>query len=167
VTRIAENLGDAKVRQDHVPVLVEHHIGGFDVPVGHAMAVSVRECRGYVFGDANRFWQRHDLILGSQLLQLGVQGVAVDTLHDDVKVYAVGRVKVVRLHDVGVTELSARFGFALEPGQKVLVFGEEGVQELDGDVPIQRGLIGLVDFGHGASPDQFHDLIFAECFSDE
>src|SRR5262249_36007170 len=36
---------------------------------------------------------------------------------------------------------------------------EEGVEDLDGDVAVEGGLVGLIDLGHAAAPDPFEDAV--------
>ena len=56
-------------------------------------------------------------------------------------------------------ELCDRAGFPLEPLDKVLVLVVLLVQDLQGDIALEQGVMGSVHPGHPAVTDQFLQLV--------
>ena len=56
-------------------------------------------------------------------------------------------------------------GFALEAGDKFGVFSEEGVDDFDGNVAIERGLERFVHFSHTPAPQSGYNFKFANRLS--
>jgi hypothetical protein len=68
------------VDQNRFPRFAEHHVAGFDVEVGHALAVEVVERGGDLCADGG------DLVEGERsLVQTGSERLASDQLHDEVR----------------------------------------------------------------------------------
>ncbi len=82
-------------------------------------------------------------------------------LHDDEE-QAVDAAEVEDANDVRMVELGQGPGLAVE------ALGEGGVrahrcgQHLDGDLPVQRGLLGQPDFAHAAAADQVAELVIGQ-----
>jgi hypothetical protein len=74
--------------------------------------------------------------------------LAFDQLHDDGVLF-----EAVDLGDVGMVERGQDSRFALKALHAGSVLGEGGRKDLDGDITIQLGIAGAVDFAHAASAD--------------
>jgi hypothetical protein len=61
-----------------------------------------------------------------------------------------------------VVERRERLGLAREPAQTLRITGEEIGQDLDGDVAIEPGIAGSIDFAHPASTEWRDEFIGAE-----
>jgi hypothetical protein len=73
--------------------------------------------------------------------------------------------KVVDGDDVRVVELGDNACLTLKARQKVGVFHKGRMHHLDGDVAIQRRVVGLVDRGHTSLAQLFDDAIRAYVFA--
>jgi hypothetical protein len=62
-------------------------------------------------------------------------------------------------------ERSYGLGFALEAGQSLRVSGDFGRQNLDGDVTVQAGIAGAVDFSHSACSDRRDDFVGSQAIA--
>src|SRR2546427_9437797 len=89
------------------------------------------------------------------------EGPAFDELQDQVG-DSVLLPEVEYVEDVRVLEPGNRPRLLLETLAVHLVLGEEVWQDLDRDVAIQGGVMGLVDGCHPAAPDASHDAVLAE-----
>src|SRR5574341_1510286 len=56
--------------------------------------------------------------------------------------------------------------FMLEAGFEVGVFAKRGMQGFERHITIQRGMITLIDRGHAALAELFHDPVWADVFTD-
>jgi hypothetical protein len=54
---------------------------------------------------------------------------------------------------------------ALETGQEAGISGEGWVQDFDGHVAIERGVVSPEDGGHSALPELFHNAVWADQFT--
>src|SRR5262249_39272867 len=95
-----------------------------------------------------------------QLVQHLVQSQARDELHD-VVVQAVLRADAEDRDDVGVVQAGGRLRLPLEP-LALAVVKEELRQHLQGDVPAQGDLLGLIDDAHAAPADLAQDAVVAQ-----
>ena len=96
-----------------------------------------------------------------QLIQHGVEPLALDELHDVVRrlfllAHAEDR------HDVGVVQLGRGPGFALEPASLLGVSKRLRGQDLERHVAAQRDLLGLVDDAHSAPAHLAKDAVVAQ-----
>ena len=93
----------------------------------------------------------------------GIEALALDELH-----HVVGRFVLLAdaedRHDVGMVQLGGGPGLALEPPPLLDVSERLRGQDLEGDVPAERDLLGLVDDPHAAAADLAEDAIVAELF---
>jgi hypothetical protein len=70
-------------------------------------------------------------------------------------------IEVEDLDDVGVTERGHDARLTAKTNDEALIVGEKGVQDLDGDPPVELDLLPLIDLGHAAVTYMFKDLISA------
>ena len=100
------------------------------------------------------------MVLLIQFSQARLEAGAGDELHHHV-IGFIFCVKVVHSDDVGVAEHGGDFCLSLEAGQKVILGGQEGMQNFDGYVAIQAWLVCLVDLGHTTSTQVPDNAILA------
>lgn len=106
----------------------------------------------------------HHLVLGQRILPyLRVERRPRHQLHDEV-VGALVLPDVVDGADAGMIELRAGEGLLAEPAAGGRVGQRAGVEQLDGDVALEAGIVGPVDHTHPACPDLFDKLIGPEPF---
>ena len=113
------------------------------------------------FGGAGASRGAGPLAEGLQLAEHHVQRLSLDELHgveDDPAILA----DLVDRHDVGVVQPGRGPRLAAEPLQAPGVAGDRVGQDLQGDVPAQRQLLGLVDDAHAAAADLAEDAVVAD-----
>lgn len=69
--------------------------------------------------------------------------------------------EVVDADDVGVVQACGVLGFTPEPGNKRLIAGKLGVQDLYGDAPTKGDVFCSEDVSHAASGEVAGDLVAA------
>ena len=67
--------------------------------------------------------------------------------------------EVVYLEDIGMVEPCDGLGFLGKPVRKGRVIGESGGQHLDGNVPVQRRVVGLEHGSHAAASQFLDNLV--------
>jgi hypothetical protein len=150
--------GEAEVEDAGAAVGVDDDVVGFEVAVDDAAAVGGGEAPtgGEEHGD--------DLAPGVRASQPLAEREALDELHGDEDLVAVGA-DVEEGDDVGVRELGHGLGLAQEAGAAevlLLAAGEARVQELDGDLAVELGVIGGIDHAHAAGAEAAEDDEAAE-----
>ena len=90
--------------------------------------------------------------------QARLERVALDVFHHQVGL-PVFLGEVVDRHDVGVLETGDGFGLALESLLEVRVLQKDRMQNLDGDIAIEGGVIRLVDRRHTALAELLDDPV--------
>ncbi len=86
------------------------------------------------------------------LHQAGEAGAA-HVLHHQERGAAVGLAEVDHRDDVGVVQTARGAGLVVEPARDPRIGGERGVQDLDRDRPVERGLVGGEHHPHAAVAD--------------
>jgi hypothetical protein len=152
--------GEAEVEHLDPSVGGEHHVGGFQVPVGDAACMSSGKGVGERDGDVEELLQAHP-DLGDPALQ----ALAVDQLHGD-EARAAGFLDRVDRDDVGVVERRYRLGLALEAPQPVGVVRHIGWQDLECNAPPQSLVLGGVDRTHAAFTQLAENSVVRECLAD-
>ena len=116
----------------------------------------VRECQAA--RDLDR--QTNGLAHGQRAVPVDalLERVAGQVLHDDVG-EPVDLADVVDRHDVRVGELREGLGLADEQLAQALIAGGLRVQDLDGDVTVERLVAGEVDLGGSAHPERLQDAV--------
>ena len=99
-------------------------------------------------------WQR-------ALLQAIGEDLALEQLHhQEVRVALVPDVE--ERADVGVIQGGDRLGLALEALAALLVLGEGGGEDLDGDAAVEAGVLPPPDLAHSAGADRRQELVRPE-----
>jgi len=93
------------------------------------------------------------------------QRLALEELHDEERP-AVLLVDVEDAADVRMGQRGCRTGLPLQPLERLGVVREVLRQELQGDVPAEAQVLGLIDDAHSASPDPFEDAVVGDGFPD-
>ena len=74
-------------------------------------------------------------------------------------------VQLVDGGDAGMAQTRERDRFTAEALEDVRV-AQFGIEDLDGDVAVERLVDGLVDRSHASAPEAIDDAVFAEGFSE-
>mmetsp|Transcript_33438 Transcript_33438/g.54237 ORF Transcript_33438/g.54237 Transcript_33438/m.54237 type:complete len:285 (-) Transcript_33438:93-947(-) len=143
--------GDAEVHQLEAAVdAVQHHVGGLDVAVDHALAVRIGQRAGQAYADLHHLAHRQQLAGPGEHAEVAAESV----FEGDPGIAAV-LAGVHHMQDVRVVESARSAGLAHEALTHVgEVLGRELAaqrQALDGDLPAGGALRGLVDDGHRAT----------------
>ncbi len=96
------------------------------------------------------------------MLELFGKGPTLEQLHYDVESSVAQASRKEHAHQVRVVERNGEPGLPLESKDRLLVAGKLGLQDLDGDVTADRGLMGPVDGAHAASADLLIDAKLLE-----
>ena len=148
--------GDAEIRDVHVAVGVDEDVRGLHVAMDDAAVVGDLERLRGLRRDPQRLaqWQR------SPVAQQCLDRRAVDEAHHD-EIQARGRIDtdVEDRHDPIVVERRGMLCLAPEATDEVGVLGVGRSQDLDGDVAVEKSVMGAVDHGHPAVTNSFEDLV--------
>ncbi len=156
------DLGDAKVCEDNPPIAVEHQVSGLHITVDHAAGVCIGQRLGCSAQNTQRFLERKPVFAVAG--QVIFERLPIDQFHDHVIAFAVVIIlKIVDLHDIGVTQPGNVTGLALEPIFEFGIIRQERMEQFNGNKPIKTGLVCLVNFRHTTTAQAFNDVIFAEC----
>ncbi len=154
--RAGSHLRAAEVDQLGRPVGQDHDLARLQVAVDDVLAVGVLE-------RAAELGHRREAVLEGQapVGRDAAQVPALEQLHDGVK-QVTFFADVVDRDDVRVTQAGRRLGLREEPGLEL--FGDLAVRRdhLDGDEPVQAGVLGLVDRPHVAAADAVDDVVLAD-----
>ena len=149
-------LRQPEVEDLHPPVVRDHDVGGFEVPVDDAPIVSRREGVGHGNTDLEDSGQRHALV-GADLIETP----AFDELHRQ-EVDAAVFLNREQGHDVWVIEPGDGLRLALEPRETLRISGCFGGQDLQGDIAFEPGVAGAVDLAHAPLAEQIDDLVVSQ-----
>jgi|GEM_PF-2811311 len=86
------------------------------------------------------------------------QGLPFQQLHDEIRQALMGP-DVVDCQDVRMVQRARRARFEFEATQTVHVAGQIGREDLDGDVPPETGVEGLVDLSHTSRANRGEDAV--------
>ena len=149
-----ERAGDPEVGHLGLPVPVQDHVLRLDVAVDEPVVVREREAAGDLDRELERAANRHRPALVETLLQR----LAVDELEDD-ELPPVLLAAVDDRDDVRVRELCDGARLAAEALHILVVSRVVLMQDLQRDVPLEQGVVRLVDAGHAARADELLDLV--------
>ncbi len=128
---------------------------GLYVPVNDPFAMGVGEGARHVDQDRSCLSASKRTTVPNEL----AEGRSMDVLHDERKTVFVQGLDVVDLHDVGVLELAYQPRFAQQAGERLVVGGRGGSQDLDGHRPIELAVPCQVHDGHAAATELSLDLV--------
>ena len=152
---IAE-LRDAEVRELDRPVACDEHVVRLEVTVGDPVLVGERHRVQQLFHDGGGLRRRQLAVL-----QDVAQGGSPDELHDDDRALVVDG-SVVHGDDAGVVQTGRRPRFAHEAATvlqtQVVAAGGREQGLLDGDLPIEGGVVPQPHDRHGAASQHAADL---------
>src|SRR5262249_28856018 len=94
-----------------------------------------------------------------------LQHHAIQELHGDESL-ATLLADVVNRTDVGVIQRRSGLRLPLEPGKHLRVAGYFWREELQGDEPMQAGVLGFIDHTHAASAELLQDAVMRDGLAD-
>ncbi len=161
-----DNSGDAEIGQDNLSLLVNHHIGRFEIAMDHLTGVGI--INGAAKGDKNagNFFETVRLARFLTRLEFIFERRAIYKLHSH-KGDVVFAVKIKGLNNVRMAQLANGQSLSLKASHKILFFDHMAVQHFDADVAVQARLKSLVNLGHPAAPQASHNSILTERFADQ
>ncbi len=157
-----QHAGDAEVEHLHdigvAGLRDQDDVLGLQVAVHHALRVGLTHAVADLRHDVERAVHRERAVA----LEHVQQRSPAQELHDDVEA-AVGQLPgQEHPHHVGMVERGRDAGLAFEAPHGVAVVGQLGVEDLDGDVAVERGLPRAVHRSHPAGPDLLLELELVE-----
>ncbi len=142
-------LGDPEVEHLHEGLAVDvdqEHVVRLDVAVDDAEAVRLAERARRLDEDLGRVLQAERADALDPLAEL----LAFEELHHDVRDLLAGQAVVEDLNDVRALDLGCGGGLAAEAGDGRGRLDELGRHELDGDLGVERGVLGRPNAAHAA-----------------
>jgi hypothetical protein len=148
--------GDAEIAQQAVALAVDQNIAGLHIAMNHALRM------GIVQGGADLSEDGADLGKGQGLppQEFG-QGSPLNVAHHDIGV-AIAFAVVMHGQDAGMLQAGDDSGFALEAVDEIRIACVMTGEDLQSDVAIHAGLVGLVYSRHAALAQRFDDPILTE-----
>jgi hypothetical protein len=144
----------SEIQDAHVALPVDHHVGGFQVAVEHAVIVRGGQARAELARDLKRLVGGQAADASEQRRQL----FSLDELHGE-ELLAVNFANVVNAADVAMRDLPRHSHFPVKASQRRAVARERFRQKLERDRLAQLEIIGAVDFAHSAATNQSDDAI--------
>ncbi len=139
---------DAKITEEEVAVVVDEHVGRFDVAVHDAGPVGNGQCRAHVGDHAGGLVDRQAAVGDALLERAGEQA------HHQACRPRFAPV-VVQRHDVRVFEVGHEVGLGFKPADELWPVGQLGTDHLDGHRTADRRLAATVDHREGSLADAF------------
>ena len=156
VLRVGERTGETEIGELHDAVGRDEDVLGLEVAVDDPFRVRVLEGRERLADDVGRLRGREPPARVQEL----ADRPSADVLHDHV-VDAVDRPPVVHRHDVRMVEGGGRAGFAAEPFDEAGVARQRTVEDLDGDLAREDGVVRAEDLAHAPGGDPLQHVIAA------
>ena len=146
--------GEPEVREAHLALPVQHHVGGLQVAVQQALRVRGRQPLGDLAADVGRLVEGEAADAPQQRRQV----LAVHELHRE-EVLSFRLADVPHAADRGVRHLPRRAHLRVEPLEPVRVAFEGARQELEGDRLLELQVVRAIDLAHSAPAEQPHDPV--------
>ena len=131
----------------------QHQIGGFDVAVNDAPAVSRFQTLGGLRGDVD-----HLVELERAIADFVLDGAARDEGHGE-EGLSLGLIDFIDGANVGMVECRRGLGFAQEAFLGFGVFNDVGAEKLQRDRTLKLGVEGFVNDTHATFAEFFGDLV--------
>ena len=147
-------LGDAKIGEVGVALLIEQDVGGFQVAMDDAFPMSSLQGGGDLI-DQSR--SRICLPMGI-IFKRSCQTAASHQAHDQVSAVRIAPV-VVQRYDVDVLQLGDQLRFAFEAADEVRLVGILGQDDFDRHLTVDQRLVGAVDRAVGAFAELLQQII--------
>ena len=149
-----QETGNAKISHLNGSVLQKHDVLRLNIPVDDPLFMGALQCHQDLAG------KMHCLLPtdGALLLDILLQGDAINELHDDI-LNLVAEADIINLHNIGVIEHRNRLGFIAEAAEEIAVVGELFLEDLNGNPAVLHAVIGLIHIGHAPHADQLVDFI--------
>jgi hypothetical protein len=141
----------------HATVRRHHDVGRLQVAVNDSLLVRGLERSCDAVGNRNRLVHR-DRSPGEPR----IESLALDVFQDQV-LLAVGLLEAVDAGDIRMRECRERLCLALEARQAIGIVGQRVGQRLDGDRPVQTGVVAQIDDAHAAAPELAVDPVGSKC----
>jgi hypothetical protein len=148
--------GQAEVHDDRLAAPVDHDVGRLEVAVDHAPLVRLLQRQGQLAHQEGTLSRRRRL--GADELP---QRLALEEGHGQVG-DAVDLAGVVERADVGVLDQRRRLGLAVEAGQDLRPLVRIELRDLEGDRPVELGVVRQVNGAHTALAEEFEEPVAAE-----
>jgi hypothetical protein len=146
---------DAEVGDlDRGRVADHHDVGGLDVAVDDALLVRVVERAHELDADLDDRLGRQQLLRVEHVFERA----ALDQFHRDVRMAALVA-DVEHRHDVRVRQHAGALGLAQEPDVVFRIAAQLRLQHLDRELPVDVGIVGAEDLGHGAFAESGTNLV--------
>jgi hypothetical protein len=161
--RYRPRLGGARVRErvrqpevGHLGHAVpgDEHVLGLHIAVNDALSVCMLEGREHLQQDVRDLGRGKQALGGEDV----AKALAPNELHDH-EVHAVHSPPVVHRDDVRLTKPRGGPGLPAEPVDEARIRGQIGVEDLDGHLPRQDGVVGPEDLAHPPRGDPLQDLV--------
>jgi len=149
-------LRQPEVEDLHAAVFGDEEILGFQVPVDYAFLVRGGEAVSDLDGILGRLASGQGTCRQSRAERL-----AFEQLRDDVRRSLV-RADVKERDDVGMIQRGGRTGLLLEAAEAIGVVGEDGRENLDGDLATQSRVPRAVHLTHPAGTEWAQNLVGAK-----
>ena len=149
----AQGAGDPEVHDLGVPLFIHHDVLGLEVPVDDAQVVGLGQPFADLLGDGDRSAGRQRPGLLDQPLEVLPRHI----LHRDEQLLAV-LVELVHPADVLVGDPAGQLDLVPEAVNRLLVEGDIGVENLEGDLLADFLIVGAVDDAHPAGAQLLDEL---------
>lgn len=155
-------LSDAEVGKSNPTLIVEHDVGGLDVPVDDACVMGAFERLGKLPAHLQGYLPGNSPFT----LQKTIQWLALDVFHGDVggAFFDAGGVDA---HDALMPERGGGLGFEVKLMNEGLGSGQTAKKYLESDTPVKLGVASQVNRTHGSPAYEGLDFVSAQGSADE
>ena len=154
---LISHLGDSEIEDLDAAILAQHDVRRFDIPMHYIAVVCVAQPFTHLDDDVGLVQQAQR----PARRQHRIQVLALQILHYQIRI-PVEVSQVVNRHDVRVNQAGQRLCLDEEPLQLCRIFREPAGDHLDGDWPVQVGIVGLVHHSHATAPDDLDNVILPD-----
>ncbi len=156
-----KDFGDAEIAEQRLAPLGDEDVGGFDVAVEHPMPVSIFQRPSHWKEQLNRLTPVH------WFAHARFQRAARHVFHHQIR-RILELAEIMDFDNVEMAEARQSLGLALETFEQLVQYGgakQFGAQELNGNLALQAGVIGLEDRRHAALAKRFENVVTTDRIS--